>query len=455
MHKLRSAVRDEAGFAVGLTVMVMTLAALLAGVALLASQATNGAANDDRRSKRALAAAEAGLQEAAYRFTALRPDKTKCLGATGPTYEASATAGECAAVPGSVAVDAAYAYYGTPQLAAGAACADLPATAADPMSSDHCVTSSGTVGGVTRRVQARVRVPRTTIFGVIGMLGLEGVTMINSDKIHSDVGSNGLITGVNSVVIDGDLMVPNSAPPPIISGSNPTVVRQPDPWALAPADFAGSQATNNNPNLAGLSAYNAANRTLIVGSGTLNVPVGTYNLCDLWFDNSVELTVVGTGVLRLYIDSPDRPGSGCQANTGRFCLDNSVKFNLAGKPLEVYAYGSTGLCSTGAPRPSGGTYAFDGTQLASLPAHAPVVLNNSVEFTGTIHAPTSQVILTNSIKMSGGVASRRIDLGNSVEFWHTSQAQAQQPAPRDIRRLSWVECRPAPTTAGDPESGCA
>jgi Tfp pilus assembly protein PilX len=480
MARLWRLISCERGIATPVAVIVMMVGGLLAAHALASSQRVSGAANEDRRSKRALGAAEAGLQEAAYRLTVLRPNPTHCLGPTGPAYSvlpgtAPAAAGECPPVTGTVAADAAFAYHATPALASGAACADLPNLTADRLSTDHCITSSGTVGGVRRRIQARVRVQRNTIFNIIGLVGLNGVWMINSDKITSDIASNGHIDGDNSVSITGRLKIPVGAPTPTISGSNPPVDWLPDPWTLESVDFAGPAATNNNSVFSSPiyspAIYVPAERRLTVGNSvTVNLTRGhTYAVCDFWADNSAIFPVVGTSTepVRIFIDSPDRPGSGCAPGTGRFCLDNSVKFNAnnlgssTAAPLEVYVYGpgnpsTVGRCADGAPRiGSTGTWAFDGTQLAALPATSNVVLNNSVEFQGTIFAPTSRVILTNSIKSYGGIAAAKIDMGNSVEFTHNAVARNQAPAPRNIRRLSWVECRPLPSPSSDPESACA
>jgi Tfp pilus assembly protein PilX len=465
--------RDEAGITVPLTVIVMTLATLLAGIAFVASQSTTGAADEERRGKRALAAAEAGLQEAAYRLTALRPDPTKCLSGSSP-YTASlgtptgVPPGECVAVTGEAAPGDTYSYHATPALSTGATCAGLTTTA-DSLSTDHCITSTGTARGISRRVQARIRVERNSLFGSMGVVGLTSVTMMNSDKIYANIGSNGQVLGSNSVEVFGNIQVGPDAPNPVINGSNPPVVRRDTEWDLPPVDFEESFLNNNNSNLTswGTSRYMASTRRVALdNSVTYTIPGGTYNLCDFYADNSVNLRIQAGHKVRLFIDSPLRPGSNCPTKTGRFCLDNSVLFNKDFSPtdvnrLEVYVYGNPpegvtapdgmelGWCSEGYPG-----LPFDGTNIPSLPAHSNVVLNNSVEFFGSIYAPTSRVILTNSIKYTGAVAANVVDMGNSIEFRFPTGGLNQDPAVHGVRRLAWVECRPAPTTATDYESGC-
>jgi type II secretory pathway pseudopilin PulG len=451
--RIRARLAQQSGLATPVVVAVMAVVSLLvAGGALAALGASDGA-NEDRRAKRALAAAEAGVQEAAYRLSTLRPDQTKCLGVNGAVV--TPVAGECPTpVDGSVAADAMFAYHATPALPVGAPCADLPTLASDPTATDHCITATGTVAGVKRRLQARVRVTRKTLFGVTGLLGLEGVNIENSGKVWSDVGSNGLVRGGNSTEIYGDLLVPASAPPPTISGSNPDVVTMPAAWALAQTDFTAVAASNNNASLPGAlgTGWNSTTREAELSGKSYTLPAGTYLMCELWVDQSVDLSLSGatsTNPVRIFVDSPDRPGSNCASDRGRLCMDNSIKFNRPGNAaaLEIYVYGAPAHCQAGRPGMpfQGSSYRTDAT----------VVLNNSVDFNGTIYAPTSTVRLNNSIKMDGGIAARNIHLENSVEFTNPDSVKLKPPAAGPVRRLSWVECRSRPTSTTDPESGCA
>jgi type II secretory pathway pseudopilin PulG len=445
---------QQSGLATPVVVAIMAVVGLLAAGGALAALGANDGANEDRRSKRALAAAEAGVQEAAYRLATVRPNELKCLGA-GPSYAADPVGGECTSpVTGSVATDATFAYVGTPALPAGAACADQPNLASDPTATDHCITSTGTVAGINRRLQARVRVTRKTIFGVIGLLGLDSVTIENSGKVWSDVGSNGLVRGGNSTELYGDVMVPTSAPNPTISGSpQPDVVRTPSPWALGPTDFGPVAASNNNAALPAAlgTSWNATTREAVLSGKSYTVPAGNYLMCELWVDQGVDFYLSGataTNPVRIFIDSPSRPGSNCAAGSGRLCMDNSIEFNRPGNAaaLEIYVYGSPALCESGRP---GMPF-----QASSYRTDATVVLNNSVDFNGTIYAPTSTVRLNNSIKMDGGIAAQNIYLENSVDFVNADTVKAKVPAVGPVRRLSWVECRSRPTSAADPESGC-
>jgi Tfp pilus assembly protein PilX len=452
---MRRRLARESGIAMPVVIAIMTIVALLAAGGAVAALGTNEGANEDRRVKRALAAAEAGVQQAAYRLATARPASNLCLSDDNPAGGELPAAGECPAVPGSVASDASFTYHATAALPPGAPCADLPSQPWDPTATEHCITSTGTVAGVKRRLQARVRVTRTTIFGVAGLLGIQSVDLHNSGKAWSDVGSNGLVNGGNSTEIYGSVLIPNGAPSPTINGSpQPPVVRQPGQWTLPQTNFAAIAAGPNNNaalNTWGTS-WDSTTRVAAINAKTVTMPAGTYLMCEFYADNSVTINLSGatsTNPVRIYVDSPDRPGSGCAPGTGRFCLDNSIKFNEGGNAgaLEVYVYGTSAICQTGRP---GMPF-----QTSAWRTDTPVVLNVSVDFNGTIYAPTSTVRLNNSIKMDGGIAANAIVFENSIEFDNPNTVREKVPAVGPVRRLSWVECLSQPTTAGDPESGCA
>ena len=454
MNGIRCRLGSERGLATPVVVAVMSVVMLLAAGGALAALGTSEGANDDRRAKRALAAAEAGIQQAAYRLATIRPDRTKCLGASGPSYAVDPVGGECTTpVTGTVATGASFSYVATPELPSTTGCADQQNLAGDMTSSDHCITATGTVGGVSRRLQARVRVARGGLFAGIGLVGLESVTIENSGKVWSDIGSNGLIRGGNSTEIDGVLRIPNSAPNPTINGSHNGVLRQTNQWSLAQTDFAAIAAgANNNAALSGwTTSWNATTREAVLDGKKYTLPAGTYLMCELFADQSVDIELSGASSanpVRIFIDSPDRPGSNCAAGSGRFCLDNSIKFNRPGDAaaLEIYVWGGTAVCASGRPNMP--------FQASSYRTDVPVVLNNSVDFNGTIYAPTTDVRLNNSIKMEGGIASRTVHFENSVDFWHADGLGGQAAGPGPVRRLSWVECRSRPTNSSDPESGC-
>jgi Tfp pilus assembly protein PilX len=91
---MRSRMKRQDGVALPVAVMVMFVMSLLVAAFFSLSLQTSDAAKKDRSSKRALAAAEAGLQSAVFRLNQIRKPSVptdQCL-TSGPTPP---VAGEC------------------------------------------------------------------------------------------------------------------------------------------------------------------------------------------------------------------------------------------------------------------------------------------------------------------------------------------------------------------------
>jgi hypothetical protein len=428
--------------------VLFVVSILVAGVFMDAAQ-VSGSSERDKYSKQALAAAEAGLHAAAFRLNKTRPAKTHCLTMIPPAVPVG---GECPTSPSeSLGNGASFTYNVTPQLPAAVGgvepCALLPTSTAPAYSSLHCITATGVAHGVKRRLQVRVAVPRGAIFAQAGLIGLDSVTLVNSITVGSDVGSNGVISGGS---VNGTLEIGPLSPAP--SGGRP-YVRNDTPWELPQVDFTASAATNNNASIS--STYYKTNsplgRRLLMGSGSLTLSSGTYNFCDLYLDDGVNLKIASGAKVKIYIDSPLRDPS-CGTGTGRFCLDNSITFGNASAAhnLEVYVYGvgTTSRCRYGAS-----PYAFDGTSTpSSMTAH--IVFNNSVNFNGTLYAPNSEIRANNSVEIVGALAGKSVYFGNSIEMLWPQALRENDGATTPVSTAAWIECRSTPTVPSDPESGC-
>jgi hypothetical protein len=477
--------------AMGTMLVIGLFVAALFALSIRASDS----ANVDSNSKRALAAAEAGLQTAIYRMNAIRPavDSNMCL-TTGEADELIPGV-QCPYAEGDLGNGARYQYYVTPELGPNAAgCVLLPGRTHD--TTDRCVTSIGIVNGVRRRVQTRLG--RQTFgfsFDQAGLLGEGLVYSWNSVKMWSDVGTNGHVELVNSIEVnsnssldvDGALRIPPGATTTYTNSVN--VAANPDrqdvaPYTLPPVNFEAVDDPGENDNGAlinkktttGDYVYDPATRSLDLTSGAYVMPPGTYHFCRVFLNSSVELKRPDAGgPTKIYVDGrqADRPDSPCTgADDGRFLANTSVKFNTntaQGDLTEVYLHGTSRDDLTGASPPDWGrpswcqvqtgTYLTLGTWLTS-PHHyaqcrSDFVLESSIEFYGTVYAPNSTIEARNSAKIWGGLAGEVIRLYNSVEFHLTAGARDREQSTHGpaIRR-AWTECRPQPDNPGDPESGC-
>jgi type II secretory pathway pseudopilin PulG len=456
--------------------MLLVISILVVGFFSVALRA-NDTSVDDRSSKRALAAAEAGLQTAVYRLNQLNQTdpavrRASCLTTTWVTP----TAGQCPGLTESLGNGAQYTYYVTHEGGA-AGCVQVPGVAPDA-TLDRCITSIGTVNGVSRRIQTRV-ISRPLIpdFNLVGLIGKSLVYAWNSANLNTDVGSNVRVFFDNSVNVNEDDSIDvngtvlllqggtyeyqNSV---TVDGGTQTITT---PFEMPLPDFEAVEQPTGNNNINLLTdlgtAWDPITRHINIDSGTKTIGPGTYHVCGVHLGNSVNLRFSHTGNqrTRIFVDSPSRPGSYCagpppQADpAGTFTADNSVMINKEDgereELLDIYMYG-TSLNDT--------RTRYDWCQ----PIHSPVqpnecksdfMLDNSVEFYGAVYSPNSTIQAHNSAKIFGAVASDKILFFNSVDFTLTGDMKNRpSEAPGAATRKGWKECQGQPSVPSDPESGC-
>jgi Tfp pilus assembly protein PilX len=423
---------------------------------------------DDRSSKRALAAAEAGLQTALYRINQIGTSQpTQCFTTDWVPLQGD---GQCPGETGQLGNGASYTYYVTPELGTGL-CVVAGAT------TDRCITAIGTAGGVQRRVQVRANtITGTVSYKSIGLMSKSLTYAGVSAKITSELGANGVVHFGNSAQtfsnpaadIDGAVLhAPGSTytasgSSQVIAGGRHSVST---PYEFPAIDFEVPEATATNI-LSGLSrpgmTYTASTKTLRVTSSSASLPAGIYYFCRFSMANGAKLTFSTTEATQIYVDSPSRSGAQlCQgfsnpATTypvGTFWMENSNEFNKDGSEelVEVFVHGTSRNSTRSRPSfcvPAGDTPHTDKCE-------SDVILGNSADFEGMIYAPNTTVELNNSVKMKGAIAADKIRFNNSVEFELTDAVKDSAPTTNGgLDRGNWVECRPQATTAGDPESGC-
>ena len=463
--------------------MLMVISILVVGFFTVA-MGVNTTSVEDRSSKRALAAAEAGLQTAVYRLNLLNQSAPANAANCLTTTWVAPTDGECPGQPESIGNGAQYTYYVTPATTAGSAgCVTLPGVATSAI--DRCITSVGLVNGVRRRLQTRVvSQPTIPAFNQVGLIGKSLVYAYNAAKLISDVGSNEQVIFHNSVNVEDNAAIDVDGKVMILTGGTYTYANSvkidggtqtiTTPFDLTTPDFEAVEATptaNNNaalPNsvFEGGSAGRALRRfQLGVDSspGEYTMPPGTYHFCNVRLGNSVKWRFSHTGGARtrIFVDSPSRPGSICagppaQADpAGTFTADNSVEINKEvgerEELLDIYMYG-TAYNDT---RPN---YPW------CEPIHQPneaatcksdFMLDNSVNLYGGVYAPNSSIQAHNSTKIWGALAADKLLFFNSVDFTLTGEMKGRPgEGSGAAQRRGWAECRPVPTVSTDPESGC-
>jgi hypothetical protein len=477
--------REEAGVALPAALGVLLVVTLLSTSVFAVSTRLSGTSTVSRDSKRALAAADSGLEAAMFRMNVLGLQSTsKCFTtaavdpATGTDPETGGTpaAGECAGTTEDLGNGTSYTYYVTPALEDGDMCAGLPVHHADSDGevtvTQRCVTSIGKANDERRRVQARVAsYIGTQLFPVGGILAINGIKVKNTAIVSGVLGSNGQIElGNNSSVAGGIELGTQSTPPPTLGqgstvGGNPPVTYRSEAdgaFVLAPVDMGNTATVNDNDritsgqdagsNVTYTNTTAAPRRLTIANNGSLTLGGGTYNFCRVQLGNNAYITIAAGAKIRFFLDSPDRAGSGCIPTTpppaqtaaqarsngyGGMFLGQGSNFNNPGHAInfQIYMYG----------------YA-DGSHT--------VEFNNTSGMNAAIYAPTSNLVWNNTAGITGGVAASTVDFKNSATFaWAGSSAGFSLS---DLRtdtvsvyyRMAWTECQRGRTTTSDPESGC-
>ncbi len=453
---MRLRLRAEDGIAAVVALSSLMIVSVLAGTVLTSSLSLSDSSNRDRASKRALAAAEAGLQQATFRINRLSPSNGLCVTNIVVT---PLTSGLCPTVTDSVADGAGFSYRVTPILNLNDTCAGLPVQTTvngEVTIVQRCITATGTVQGRTRRVQARVAAFQgNPIFPLPGIIGLDGVEVKNNAEVAGWMGSNGLISMKNNNGIQGGLELGPSAPDPSVGGSQPGTISRRTPtqgsWVLAPVEIGNSATVNDNARISnGLlnprvspfdsssnTSYDAATRTLTLGNNSsITLGGGTYNFCSISMGNHSSILIAPRAAgqpqaIRLFVDSPHRQGSGCPANSGRLTMGQGATFGSppAGDPrnLQLYVYGWA-------------------------PSENPVA--NTIEFNnngwvGSFYAPQSNVVFKNNAELRGGLAARKVEFKNNLEFeWDDGVGEIRVRTLTLFYRTAWKECRTANGATG-------
>lgn len=470
----RISLRSEEGIAVPLVMSTIVVLSLLAAGLLSTAMSSSSGATADGDSKRALGAAEAGLQTAALRLKKLYPAATMCMvtptpanptGAVSPTP--NTTDGACpASTPEAVAEGVTFTYWVTPR---GATCNRLPSVPTTAY--DRCITSVGIANGVRRRLQVRVESGPNLPFAKAGLAGIDKVTLVNNVTIEeTDVGSNGPITMTGSPgevkITDGNGVL-GQARPYVPGGSvirtgtttiEGGIQNQSSPYVLTQPDFAasltpaqGGTGTNNNDLLTarfGASRFNATTRILTIPAneqwktGSLGpFPSGTFNLCGITVNAGAEVNLANsTAKAAIYLDSPLRPGSGCAAGTGTATMYGKMNNGISDRNYWFWVYGTT------APTDA----------LPATVSTADIRFLGNAHIDGVWYAPYSRFYASGGdITVHGAIAAREIWMGNKVKAgFDVAVAQEVGPGAGPVIRRGFFECQAIAPTVTDPESGC-
>ncbi len=474
LRALLTRLRRQDGIALPTVLSSLLLTTTLATTTLVVSLDGNQTSVKDRDAKRANAAAQAAIERAFLLTTQRAPAPNECVIEDPAVVDQTPfpIAGECpetttgpdavGAVGGGLGNGATMRWVVGTEGAAG--CRELPndpRPVGDPTRlKDRCITASGTVNGVTRRLQSRILYqPPVTPWKQAGLVGKDSVELGENATIQSPVGTNGYINIENNTRVSGNLYLPPEGSVSVGNGGG-HAGRTNYTWTFPAIDWETPRANRDDgmtklaqaiATSTGGVTYNPTTRILDLASGTLTLPGGLYHLCGVTGWNDAKLIVPSDQKVSLWIDSErgmnvpaGATQSGCSvvtADTGRLELDkNNMLINADGTKnpaeLQVFVYGTTNN--------------FNNT------GDADVVIKNGSEFYGTIWAPDSTVDFKNNGTVGGGITAKNLDLKNNGGFTHDSRIfDVPLPGTGVAKRRGWFECSPQRPTAADPESGCS
>jgi Tfp pilus assembly protein PilX len=444
---------SERGVALPVTIAVLFVVAGLATVAARAGIVANNQSFRDNNVKRAVQAANAGLQAAVYQINLMQPSNTQCVhkaASTGALTNAALQAdGWCAGQAEDLGDGAGYSF----QVSS-----PTQATTSTGLSVDQRkIVSLGTVNGARRRAVATIHAGRGAPVFPPGyaVVVRESITLMNNSTFNGHLGSNGTIQLKNNSHACGNIM---AGPGKTASlGKNATqcpgytVGSAAEPYDLQPVDLSGPRASNDNARITNMKAsppvspqdtcsncskvvWSNSTRVLTVqGNGVLNLTGDTYLFCrlDVQANGRIQIPSRSTP-LRIYIDTPENCGG--TTGMGSMVWDGEL-VNLYSPPHALLVMvGGSATKSTS----------------VSLPT------NDATSPMG-IYAPNSSVTAKNGVNFTGAIVAKSITAMNNATFsWHSSINGLVSGT--DIRFYqaatgSYKECTSLPTSTV-PDSGC-
>jgi Tfp pilus assembly protein PilX len=433
--------RSESGIALPVSVTVLFITGALAAAAATSAMTANRQSSRDKFVKRAVAAADAGIEVGKYRlnkFATVLTATNQCVSknaTTGVLYVETVQAdGWCRAQTEDLGEGVTYSY-----RVSGRATATL----AGQGIYQRKIVATGLMSGVQRRAATTVSAPSGNPLFFDGIFSDQDLDMSNTAEINGSARSNGNMNLSNSAKICGSA---TPGPGKKLNGSKncagPTTPAT-EPFVLAAVPvpnpnenwrITAGAPTPDDPRT-GTIGWTSAGRQLDLNHDDLTTNGTDYALCNLTIGTQGELIIPNDGTpTRIFIDSPNNCGG---AGTGNLTISTSSSdiTNQSGDPsmLQIFVAGSKTIPTT-------------------------VSFRNSHATQLVIYAPNSTVNLENSTDITGAIVGKKISMSNSAKVTWDARAGSIQLSGSQIplqiyKRQSWTECT-TQATGSSPDSGC-
>jgi hypothetical protein len=435
--------RSQQGIALPVALMILFILGLLGATLVHTAVSSGTQSNRDRNVKRAVSAADAGIDVAIYRLNKLKPSALQCVvvGTLDLVVEPLLPDDWCRVQTETLDDGVTYSY-----RVSGAS--ELTLNGQELL--QRRIISTGTVNGVKRRIHAVIGSPTgTPLFGGHAVMSDETLGLTGGARVVGNAASNGDVSLANTAEICGDITY-GPGEELITSGLGhqcPGYASGPasQPFLLSPVDQGTAATDNDNDRFGTLDpwtlplgiTWNPATRVLSLKNGsTLTLTGNVYSFCRLEISNGGQLIVAprssSAPPLKIYIDEPENCGSGSGMGSVKVSnLGSILNSNSNPATLNLYVVGSSDGIST------------------------------SVEFSNAsagvamlVYAPKSSVSLQNGAGIIGAVAADSVSLGGTAQVtWHQGADTVVVPVLQLFRRQSWTECT-AHQTGPAVDSGC-
>jgi hypothetical protein len=475
-RRLRALRLGEEGMALPIAFFVMIAGMALVSAAVIASVNVQQGSHRDSSTKSAIGVADAGANIARSRIdryaVVLASNPCLELGASGVLKGAEAASdGWCPAVTGSVG-GGEYSYRVSP---AGSKCGEYPL----------CVVATGTVGGVSRRVEiayGETPVEETRTEGTItttesgssplveGIVAQETVEVGGSADVHVSIGTNGDVIASSSASICGDVRKGvgkkftgethqcagfkktegNKTLPPVTSFMPANI-------ATNNSDYRMVKCTKTKPtkeptgcemdSFSG-TPWNPKTREInLTGGSTLTVSGGDYWVCSISMSGNSQLIMGANAQVRFFFDTPEHCG-------------------LSAGATQLSLVGSTRIASSN-PNIYPAFYFLGSPTMAT---NVSITGNNHTENEAVIYGPNTTIELTGHATFKGVIVGKKVTVWGSATV--TNDAGYHPPAeitpvtektePKKSKFVTaryyspqfYVECTGPATQGASPNANC-
>jgi hypothetical protein len=433
----RRLARSEDGFAVPFVMLLMIAAFAMVSVGVVASVRAQQGTTRDKGSKVALAAAEAGVNQALLHYNRIvTTEPNTCLVHTGGSTFAEAPqssgpgSGWCRAVSGTV--DAGSFTYSV-----------------RPSAGMIEIVATGTSVGATRRVHVTAHSSSgRAIFSLSTLLAQNSLTLSSFADINASVSTNGDITMASNARICGDAshgvgrdvyMESNAVHacgtelekalnlPPVNQGDAPTVNDNDRFFTLDPI--------SGNPNRVD---WDPATRELAIHSNA-SVTLGgaVYSFCKLSLSSNSNLFVAEGATVLIYFDSPETCGLTAGESQLQLDANSVITSNVTGGPTNL------AMLFVGSP-----------TMATSIDLLSNTQADGACEQNYVIYAPRTDIIFNSNARYCGAVGGKTIAVESEAEFYSDNAALTWELPNTAAHYVidRFVECDSAP--AADPDAEC-